>query len=407
MKRQIHTFTDPDDNFLVCAPTFKILQQSIIPYFLKYMEGYGNYRASDAVFKVNRGGTVYFRTETDPDSIVGIPNVKAGWLDEAGKLRLYFWENYQARAASKGARSLLTTSPYSRNWLYKDIIKPKLQGKLPNVKLLQAPSWENPYHTLHDPEKRAEMRATMDPRRFDMIFGGEWGQMAGLVFDCFDEDKHVTEPFRLPTDTVYVGGIDWGFTEPYVNVVRAITPDGRHYQIAEFYKTGLTPGKCIDNMVERAKIYGIKRYWCGHEQPGLILQANLAFAQAGVKCTAQKADHDITRATGIHYSLIAGNKYKVFRGTSPHTLDEYSAYHYPDPKDLEVDQDSKELKPVGQYDHAMSANRFVSLHEHRADLKHTPKLPGSGLTTNDPVSKRLERLRRPPNRNLETWSESD
>lgn len=409
MQRQLFTFMEERDNFIVAAPSYKILQQSIIPYFLYHLGPWGDYSKADAVFRVKRGGTCYFRTETDPDSIVGIPNVRAGWLDEAGKLRLYFWENYQARAASKGAKTLLTTSPYSRNWLYKDIIKPKLEGKFPEIKLIQAASWENPYHTLSDPKKRAEIRATMDPRRFDMIFGGEWGQMSGLVFDCFDEDRHTVDPFSLPPGTTFIGGIDWGYTEPFVNVQRAITPDGRHYQVSEYYKTGLTPSKCIDSMVEKAKVFGTKRYWCGHEQPGLIEEANRAFSQAGIKCSAQKADFDLTRGNGLHYKLIASGKYKVFKGSSPNTLDEYSTYHYPDPKDLSPDQDSKELKPVGQYDHAMSANRFITIHESRSDLKHTPKSPGDGLKNHpDEVSARLEKLRRKRREDqTERWSESE
>lgn len=403
MKRQIHTYTEKTDNFIIAAPSYKILQQSIIPYFLTFMEGHGKYSSSDAVFKTRSGGTAYFRTETDPDSIVGIPNVKAGWLDEAGKLRLYFWENYRARAAGKGAKTLLTTSPYSRNWLYKDLIKPCIDGELPKVKLIQAASWENPHHTLSDPEKRAEIRSQMDPRRFDMLFGGLWGQMAGLVFDCFDEDKHIVEPFALPQGTTYIGGVDWGYTEPFVHVVRAITPDGRHYQVSEFYKTAMTPHRCLDLIAEKTKIFGIKRHWCGHEQPGLIQELN----NRGI--ASQGADFDITRGNGLHYQLIASGKYKVFKNSSPHTLDEYSTYHYPDPKDLKPDQDSKELKPVGQYDHAMSANRFISIQEFRSDLKHTPKSPGGdGLTQNEDVSKRLERLKRKPRSDQsERWSVPD
>jgi phage terminase large subunit len=400
IKRQLHTYTDKKDNFIIGAPTYKILQQSIIPYFLNHMTGIGKYRSTDAIFEMKRGGTVYFRTETDPDSIVGIPNVKAGWLDEAGKLRRYFFENYQARAAAKGAKTLLTTSPYSRNWLFKDYIQPKTQGKLPHVKLIQAASWENPFHTLHDPEKRAKARTEMDPRRFDMIFGGEWGQMSGLVFDCFDEDQHTVAPFELPYGTIYIGGVDWGYTEPFVHVVRAITPDGRHYQVSEFYKSGMTPHKCLDLIEEKTKVFGIKRHWCGHEQPGLIQELNQR------KVAAQPADFDITRGNGLHYQLITQGKYKVFQGSSPNTLDEYATYHYPDPKDLDSDQDSKELKPVGQYDHAMSANRFISIHEFRSELKRAPKSPSDGLKHNP--EKRLEYLkRRPRNNRAERWSESD
>jgi hypothetical protein len=341
MKERMHTFTAKDDNFIVTAPNYKIMQQSSLPAFLRYMDGFGTYRDSKAEFVMNNGGTCFFRTGTDPDSVVGIPRVRHIWGDEAGKYGLYFWENIQARADAIGGTIDLTTSPYSRNWVYKDLIKPALAGKRPDVELIQAASWESPYHSLHDPVKRALKRATMDPRRFDMLYGGEWGGMVGLVFDCFDEDANQCEPFKLPEGTIYVGGVDWGYTEPFVHVVRAITPDGRHYQVSELYKSSMTPHQQTDAIEQRAKVYNIKRHWCGHEQPGLIEEMN----KRGLH--AQAADFEIMRANGVHYELISSRKYKVFKGSSPHTLDEYASYHYPEPEDLGPDDHAKEQKPVG------------------------------------------------------------
>jgi hypothetical protein len=38
MKIQMHTHTSSDDNFLVVAPTYKILQQSTLPPLLRYLD---------------------------------------------------------------------------------------------------------------------------------------------------------------------------------------------------------------------------------------------------------------------------------------------------------------------------------------------------------------------------------
>lgn len=404
MKYKMHAYTHPEDAFIITAPTYKIMMQSTLPPFLKAMEGLGTYLKKDECFKMHRGGTCWLRTETDPDSIVGITNVRHIWGDEAGKYRLYFWENMQARADFCGATIDLTTSPYALNWIWKELIKPFREGKRRDVELIQAPSWENPFHSLSDPVKRSEKRATMDLRRFNMIYGGEWGKMTGLVFDSFDEDANSVMPFALPEGTLIVGGVDWGFTEPFVHIVRAITPEGMHYQISEFYKSGMTPHQQIDLIEQKSKVYGIKRHWCGHEQPGLILELQ----KRGIP--AQAADFDIMRGNGIHYELIKTRKYKIFQGSSPHTIDEYSCYHYPDPVDLGPDDDAKEQKPVGQHDHAMSANRFISIHEARKELKHTPKLPGgNGLTrSQQSTEQRLKALMRRTRGGFnESWSEPD
>jgi PBSX family phage terminase large subunit len=376
IKRQIHTFTNPDDNFIIASPTYKILNQSILPYFLNYMFGLGKYNSTEGTFKIDGCGTVYLRTETDPDSIVGIPNVKAGWIDEAGKIRLYFWENYQARAASKGARTLLTTSPYARNWMYKDYIKPITSGKgLPGVKLIQAASWENPFHTLFDPIKREAQKSKMDPRRFDMIFGGEWGQMSGLVYDCFDQDVNIVDQLALPAGTKYYGGIDWGFTEPFVLLVRAVTPSGEHYQVSETYRSGLTITDIIQIAKQKKSVFNIECFYCGKDQPGYIEEFN----RNGL--VAISADNDVRRGIDAHYELIRSRKFKIFKDTSPHTLDEIETYHYPEPDDLGPDDKAKDQLPVQANDHAMDAARYLSISLQYNEIKRSP-------VTHDEVKKR-------------------
>ena len=384
LKIQVHK--NPGANFLLMAPNYKIMHQSALPYFSNCMEGLGLYKATNATFELAWGGKVYLRTATDPDSIVGVPNVRAYWLDEAGKVSLYFWENIQARAASKGAIGLLTTSPYSRNWMYTQLIRPHSQGKpRDGLTVIQAQSWENPYHSYHDPAKREHARSLMDTRRFDMLYGGEWGQMVGLVFDCFDEDLNQIEPFHLPTGTVYIGGVDWGYTEPFVHLVRAITPAGRHYQVSEFYKSSMTPSQQLDVIEQKTKIYGISRHWCGHDQPGLIQELR----KRGI--TANAADFDIMRGNGIHYELIQSRMFKIFKGSSPHTLDEYSTYHYPEPTESLPDRSVKDMNPVGRDDHAMAVSRYITLHEYRSHLTHTPKTPGE--TPNQALGPIIDRLK--------------
>jgi hypothetical protein len=401
LKRQIHTDFNPKANFIIGAPTYKILQQSALPYFLEVMDGFGKYKQGEDRLQIHGGGSVYMRTETDPDSVVGIPNVKAGWLDEAGKLRLYFIENYLARIAAKGAKSLWTTSPYGRNWIFKNFIKPALAGRFPKskVNLIQAASWENPYHELHDPVKRAEMRKFMDPKRFNMLFGGEWGQMIGLVYDCFDEEANQVEPFDLPSGTQYFGGVDWGYTDPFVLTVRAITSDGRHYQVSEFYKTGLTISDMIEVARQKKRVFHIERFYCDPSQPGSIEEFN----RAGLPAVG--ADNDIRRGIDLHYELLKTRKLKYFRGLNPYTLDELDSYHYPEPKDLGPDQDSNDQLPVGQNDHCLDTGRYITISTYRSGFKSTPKAPQESLRqTREQRTEWLKRRKARYGNQTENWS---
>lgn len=399
MKRQTHLFKNPNDNFLIASDSYKIMNQSVLPYFLHYMRGFGEYKSTTAEFKLNTGGTVYIRTGTDPDSIVGIPNVRAYWLDEAGKARLYFWNNIKARAAAKGARGLLTTSPYTLNWLFKDYIKPKLRGKLPDVKLIQAASWENPYHSLYDEANRTKVRAQMDEREFDRLFGGIWVRMSGLVYDCWEELENIIPAITLHPHTRYVAGVDWGYSpDPFVLKVRAITPDGMHYGISEFYKTGQTPSDMVNICKQKKQVFGISQFYCDPSQPGLIAEMN----RNGIP--AVPADNDIIKGIGLHYELIKTRKFKIFQNTNPYTLDEIDSYHYPDPQDLKPDQHAKEQKPVDQNNHCLDADRYITISTYRSNIKFQPRIPTEQTSRKENNQQRISRLmRKKSNTHTESW----
>jgi hypothetical protein len=397
-KLAIHRFTSSDDNFIITAPTYKILAQSTLPAFIKVMAGCGTFMKADMTFKVSGGGTVYFRTGENPDSVVGITNVRFIWGDEAGLYSLYFWENLQARAAFMSAQILLTTSPYTLNWIYREIIRPKLRSAdaRADVELVQAASWENP-HMPKDWIDRS--RVTMDPRRFNALFGGKWERMAGLVYDCFDEIENQCEAYALPSGTKYVGGIDWGYTEPFVFKIRAITLEGHHRGVFELYASGLTIAGIIDAVRRAYTTFGVSMIYCGPDQPGYIEELN----RHGLHATA--ANNDVRLGIDRHYELLKTRRLKYFRGTHPYSLDEYETYHYPAPDELKPDEAVKDAKPVQQNDHALDADRYISIMTHAGHLKHVPKV-ASELPKQEDQFARIERLkrRRKTGTGTEEWS---
>lgn len=393
MKRKIFEHTAKGDNFIVTAPTYKIMKQSTLPAFLRVMEGFGEYKYGDDEFHTSWGNKVYMRTGTDPDSIVGITNVRAIWGDEAGKYSLYFWENIQGRASFKDAPIMLTSTPYAMNWFFKEILKPFKSGERPDIKVIQARSCDNPYFPMSEYLRRQK---TMDPRRFNAMYNGEFEKMHGLVYEIFDDDVNTCEPFTLPIGTKYVAGVDWGTTHPFVITVRGITPGGDHYQVSEFYKTGMT----ILDMIQVAKrlkqVWGIQIFYCDPAEPGYIEEFN----RHG--CTAIGADNDIRRGIDLQYALIKQGKFKVFRGSSPHTLDEVESYRYPEPKDLSPDQADKEQLPVDQDNHAMDTWRYLTNMTYHSSEKKAPHVPGSNKEESQQA--RIQRLKKgKKSRYSESW----
>lgn len=394
LQRYMHTFTAPDDNFIIAAPTYKIMQQSSLPTFLPIMSAVGKYSKADAVFKMHGGGTCYMRTGTDPDSIVGIPRVRAIWGDEAGLFSLYFWENILARAGPLNAPVMLTTSPYTLNWIYKQIIRPKLKDPAarPDCLLVQATSIENPHYSRETWERN---QRTMDPRRFNALFGGQWDRMTGLVYDCFDETENQCQPFTLPTGTRIVGGIDWGWTDPFVFKVRAITPQGYHFGIHEYYRTGQTISDIVGTLKGLCKTLGVSLVYCGPDQPGHIEELN----RAGIR--AVPADNSIRLGIDRHYELLKTRRLKYFSGENPHTLDELETYHYPEPVDAKPDKSTKDLLPVGQNDHCLDCDRYITMMTYNASDRRAPVVPDEKPRDVDQFA-RLERLKRAPRTNQQT-----
>lgn len=366
LKMLMHEHTKPTDNFLLLAPNYKIMQQSSLPIFLRLMEGYGEYKKADANFPMNGGGTCWMRTGTDPDSIVGIQNVRGIWADECGLMSKYFWENIQGRSAFLDAPITLTTSPYSLNWVFKELIKPALAGKREDdLCWVKARSDENPYFPKSVYEKR---KKTMDPRRFRMIFGGEFERMEGLVYDVFDDHLNRCQ-WPEAKDGDYYAGIDWGWTDPFALIVVGV--HGEHRIVySEVKKARKSIGEIIDICKQKQQIFGVKHFYCDPSRPDYIDELNRN------RIPASAANNSIKFGIAKVYEAMKSRHLRFVVGQTPQLDDEIEAYHYPSEKDLKPDEDGGDEKPVGQDDHALDALRYVIVSivdKHLARTPHTPE----------------------------------
>lgn len=351
-------FTSKDDAFIVTAPTYKILYQSTMPVFKSICgDWFGRYNQKNESYKIKNGGTVYFRTGQNPDSVVGITNVRHILCDEGGLYTRYFFDNIQARSSIRRCPITIVTSPYSLNWLWTDYIR-KYRDRDPFimelVHLCQANSAENPYFSK---DEYLERQRTMDPRRFAMVYGGVFDRAVGLVYDCFDVQAHVVDSLPLPLGTRYFGGIDWGYTDPCVIKVRAITPEGMHYSVFEIARTQMRISDIKDACFRLKQNYNIERFLCDPSRPDSISELN----RFGLNC--QPAQNDILEGIEKHYELIKNGDYAVFNDSNKVTIDEYETYHYADPKDLRPDQNmpTKLALPVDQSNHAMDCERYITM----------------------------------------------
>lgn len=391
LRRMVARFTDPRDNFLVTAPSYPTMAQSTMPAFDHWFKGMGRHDKKENCFKIYGGGTVWFRTGTNPDSVVGITRVRAILCDEGGLYSLYFWENIQGRSSFSEAPIRIVTSPYALNWLYKDYILPytkKDPDILAEVDLIQATSKENPYFPDAEYERK---RKTMDARRFGMMYGGRFDKMQGLVYDCWDDDAGVIPPFELPPGTVFYAGVDWGFVHPFALTVRAVTTDRRHYQVYEFKKAGLTESRMVDVAKSVMTQFPVKCFFCDPARPEYIQAFNAA------RLTAVAADNAIRTGIDRHYELIKTGQYQVFHGHHRHTVDEMEKYHYPELINTTSNKDEKDPNPVKQDDDILDANRYVTMGTYHVAKKKNKGNHDGRMTE----VQKIRALMRPPEKNYE------
>ena len=194
--------------------------------------------------------------------------------------------------------------------------------------------------------------------------------MQGLVYDCFEEDLNTAALFDFPSGTQFFGGIDWGYTDPFVLVIHAVLPNGLRFQVSETYQTGMTLPEILELCIQKKKTWNVLRFYADPSQPGSIeyLSRN--------GCTCLPADNDLRLGIDTMYEQIKSRNFKLIHGTSPNTIDQMDTYHYPDPKDLKPNQNSQEAKPVGQNDHACDAIRYLIVMTARSNVKYIPKVAG-------------------------------
>lgn len=381
MLKKLCEYPEPENNFIIGAPSYKTLAQSTLPAFMSVCKDYGTYSSQKAMFEFSTGAKVYFRTSTDGDSAEGITNVRGCWLDEGGLVTKYFYENIVARASFKQAQVLITTTPYSLNFLY-NIVKDVNAGRRNDVELVTARSIDNTYFPVEEFDRQ---RGLLDPRRFASKYEGQFMSAEGLVFDCFTED-HVIDPIQFPSGTIYYGAVDWGFRDPTVVIIRAVTLDGKHYDIAEYYRTGMSTSEVVDAVLSRHKLYNVKMFCCDKSRPDYIKELNANGIPAiGVDC-------EIKDRVAKHYEIIKTNRYKMFNNCS-YMQDEYRTYKFPDKTEIDPNRNPRDLdNPVDQNNHCMDATSYLSYYlarfNHSQRLR--PVIPSDSI---NPPKDNMERLK--------------
>jgi phage terminase large subunit len=339
---------DPSKDYLIAAPTYKILQQSTLKkFFQEYPQYRRFYKVSENVISHPKGGNIFIRSTDIPENLEGM-TLKGAWLDEAGMMKTEVWTYIQARVSIQKGRVFMTTTPYSMNWVYKDVYKAWQAGDK-NMEVFQWSSKENPYFPKEEFDR---VKASMDPVVFEMRYLGNFRKRHGAVYPDFNDkmvgDKPVSPLGGLKHFNTVIAGIDWGYSAPCAIVVLGLDADNHYWLLDEFYARNKTTSEIINKARNFESLYKINRFYADSAEPDRIEEAR----RSGLYVT--EANKDIKNGIDRCRQIIKENRLHVNRDCK-NFIDEMENYHYPEEEEEKFNKDT----PVKKDDHLMDAMRYA------------------------------------------------
>jgi len=338
-------------DYLIAAPTNKILEQSSLPKFKEYFPSdWGVWKEQKSCFELKwaRHGSkepcrIFVRSMDDPNSVEGMECL-AIWGDEVGQMKGEVWPSLVGRVAITQGPILMTTTPYALNWFYTEVFK-KWRAGNPNFEVVAWSSVENPAF----PQAEYENARLILPKEiFERRYNGKFTRMEGLVYPEFDEDRHLVDPFPIPTKGLKFGGMDFGRNNPNAIVCIWEDPDTKVYYIyKEFYRSEVL----LQEMSQFLKAEDMSYVLADTQAAQLIAELKQFFQVKGIK----EADKGIEVGIERIRTLLIEDRLKFFKNRTPHTLDEIKEYHY----SLQLLDKNASDKPVAKNNHAMDALRYA------------------------------------------------
>lgn len=322
----------PEDQFFVIAPVYKMLTRATVPMLIDMLRGTdaeGEYNQSKGLYLLPQGGRIWFGSADRPETLEA-GQYRAAWLDEAGQMKYMVWVVMQARLGLHRGRALITTTPYSLNWLYTEFYKRWRDGD-PDYEVIQFESISNPHYPKEEFERA---KGALSPQLFDMRYKGQFRKMEGLVYPDFSQE-HMDDGFEIPEEWKRQGGTDFGFNNPHVNLKGAVDADDVLYIYEEWYK----PKVLLSDHAEEMKDIAYAADPSGKRE---IVELQ----DLGVKIDSAVSDVNL----GIQKvnERIKTNRLKVFKACK-NLIDEFEVYHWEESKD----------KPHKENDHCLDALRYL------------------------------------------------
>lgn len=324
-------------DYAVVSPNLTLLFKKAHPEFMRVFQPYGRYIASPTPrFEFSPGGllsivgndyrpvTIYFGYGENSDSLESM-TLKGAWLDECGQraFKATSWEALNRRCAIHRARMLLTTTPYSWNWLKTEVFDRGLNGDA-HIDLVNFSSLMNPQF---DPVVYERQRALMPPWRHQMMFEGKFTRPAGMIYDSWT-DKNLCDRFLVPRHWTRMQGVDFGNVNTAA-VFAAIDPvSGQVFIYRSYHQGGLDAEGHVQQFLGDATYFapGTSALKSCLSVGGAASEDDWRRDYAAAKWPIQRPFlREVEAGISRVYGLIQSGRLKVFRDLTK-LVDEITTY---------------------------------------------------------------------------------
>lgn len=297
----------PGINILLVRRTFPELRENHIVPLQEKLYGIAKYKTADKVFEFPNGSRIimgYCNTDNDVLQYQGIA-YEAIFMDEATHFTEFqfsrFTQSNRIHDGYKGTEELmprmyLTGNPggVGHNWVKRLFIDRKYVGfeNPEDYKFIPSNVYDNEYLMLHDPTYVKSLERLPENEKKAMLYG-DWNVFEGQMFQEFDVNTHVIDPFVIPNNWRIYRTRDYGLDMTAALWI-AVSPDDFGYVFNEFEKNNLIvseAGEKLNSLTTHSLFCDLAPpdLWNRHGESGKSA-ANIFFSENGHILT--KANND-------------------------------------------------------------------------------------------------------------------
>lgn len=251
---KVHAFLleNPGAFGLMLRKTATSLKNSIVLFYQENIVGEDprvKHVPSKSRFEYTNGSILAYGGMADKEQREKIRSVgKRGgvdiaWLEEATAFTESDFNEILARmrgVAGPYRQIILTTNPDSpAHWIYLRLIQKH------EAVVYESSARDNPFN----PDTYIDALEKLTGVQRERLLYGRWVQAEGVIYELFNPNIHIVDPFDIPKDWRRYLSIDFGYNNPFVALWAAVDGDGTIYVYRELYVTE----QLVSDLAERIK----------------------------------------------------------------------------------------------------------------------------------------------------------